>query len=1124
VSGGSRDHRTARFFVLRTPLLPFDTLLDWAAAGPDKSALLAHLRALVERPDVAEALALASADLGDALADRPSEKVLLALARYVTRMSSRSTPFGLFAGCSVGEIAEATNLELPPLADYARRTDIGLELMLRVSATLDAAARRRAPLIPTSTRYELAGQLRYVEECGLEHPLRAARMGRELRTALALAAGRLPAGELAEALARELGAPPAAAAQYVEQLVTNQILVSDVRPRPTADDPARDFADRLRAIGAPQAGAVDALADELRRIDAAPLGAARYEAVREQLERLVPGAAPDRALVATLRKPAPALALDRRIADGILDAADVLRRLFAPPEADALRVFQEKFRERYDTRFVPLLEALDDELGIGLPGFGPAAADDLPLLRDVPLREKREPATFAPLHAKLLEKLGSSRRDDCREMVLTDADVEAMALPDALPLPNSFAAFGVLTAGGTFVLHAITGPSGAQFLARFCHGDERLADCTREWLREEEQLAENAIFAEVVALPDRRDANLIARPAFTAYEIPFLATSSQPSDRQIEACDLFVGIRGGRLRLWSRSHGREVIARVTNAHNFRARGVSAYRFLGALQRHRLAGALTWDWGPLAAFPDLPRVRYRNVVLARARWTIARSELKALDAEGARRRGMPRFVLLDRLDQELLIDWENRVSIDAFLGAVRDDEVAVKELLPQPEAMAARGPEGRFANEIVIPFLRRRPQEAPKAIIPSYEAPSRVRSFAPGGGEWLYWKLYTGYSTADRLLVESIAPAMRRLQQEGRLGSWFFVRYSDPDHHLRVRVRGGHAGELLEQLGALFASLMEGGSLAKVQLDTYERELERYGGPGQIDRVEALFAVDSAAVVAALPYMQGDATLRWQTAAWGTDRLMDDLDVPAMHKAALLERLCGEFGGELDRGRATREALARKTREVRGRLDAIFDDAALRPWQSAYDDRSRVIASLALRADHEPPFDDGIIASLLHLHLNRVFRSNKREQERVLYDLLLRRERSRAARRARRHARLSNGRSNRCCCNASSCAPEAASIALPSRRTPRRRGRSVCGRSSAITPASARFPRVRTTCSAASVSGSSPASDLRMGSHARRLSSSASTMRSRADTTRCQAIDVNRSCSVPAFSRVANHCP
>jgi thiopeptide-type bacteriocin biosynthesis protein len=993
----SREHRHAGFFVLRTPLLPFDTLLEWAAAGPDEAALLAHLRAVAARPEIAEALSLASADLSVALQAKPSRKVLLALARYVARMASRSTPFGLLAGCSVGTMSSATNLELPPLAGYARHTDAGIELLLRISDALDDETRKRAPLIPTSTRYELAGQLRYVEERGAEHPLRAARSTRELRAALALAAQRLTARELAEALARELAAPVEAAERYVTQLVANQILIPDLRPRPTADDPARDLAARLEAIGAPQGAALQALMDELRRIDAAPIGTARYDVAGQRLSGLAEDATPNRTLTVTLRKPAAELALDQGTAGELLDAADVLRRLFAPPESDPLRVFREKFQARYEWRFVPLLEALDEELGIGLPGFGPPAADDLPLLRDVPLRRKPEPDLYAPLHRMLLEKAGTLLREGQRELLLTDADVEKMSVADPLPLPDSFAWMGCLAGDGTFVLHTVTGPSGAQFFGRFCHGDERLRQCVQEWLREEERLARDVLFAEVVALPDRRDANVVPRPAFTDYEIPFLATSSRPREQQIDACDLLLGIYDARLRLWSRTHDREVFARVTNAHNFRQRGVSAYRFLGALQRQRLAGALFWDWGPLSSFPDLPRVRYRNTVLARARWTVAPSEVKALGAEVARRRGMPRFVLLEHLDQELLIDWQNPVTVEAFLSVARSDDKAVlHELLPQPEAMPVYGPEGRFANEVVIPFLRRQPRAATTPW-PVVTAPARIRHSAPGSGEWLYWKLYTGYSTGDRLLVESIAPAMQRLTREGRMSSWFFVRYTDTDHHLRLRVRGGDPADLLKELGALFASLMEGGWLAKVQLDTYARELERYGGAGQIDRAETLFAADTAAVISALPYIQGHPTLRWQTAAWGTDRLVDDLGIRDEHKLALFAFLSHEFGKELDAPRDTREALARKTRETRRELDAIFDDPALRPWQPAYDERSRVIASLALHLDREPPFADGIATSILHLHLNRVFRSQKREQERVLYDLLARRERSRAVR-------------------------------------------------------------------------------------------------------------------------------
>src|SRR5207248_11171284 len=76
----SRDIRPSGFFALRTPLLPFDELLAWsdgleagsagddparleAAIAQDRTRLRHRLRLVVRRPEVREALFLASPDL-----------------------------------------------------------------------------------------------------------------------------------------------------------------------------------------------------------------------------------------------------------------------------------------------------------------------------------------------------------------------------------------------------------------------------------------------------------------------------------------------------------------------------------------------------------------------------------------------------------------------------------------------------------------------------------------------------------------------------------------------------------------------------------------------------------------------------------------------------------------------------------------------------------------------------------------------------------------------------------------------------------------------------------------------------------------------------------------------------
>src|SRR5580693_9384260 len=124
----------AGFFVLRTPLLPFDTL---AGLTGSRDAARAKLRAIVEHPAVREAVFLASpsleADIDRWLREPPGERTIKAersIVRYVCRMTGRATPFGLFSGCSIGriggELGEQTHLQLEPLDRDRRHTRLDM--------------------------------------------------------------------------------------------------------------------------------------------------------------------------------------------------------------------------------------------------------------------------------------------------------------------------------------------------------------------------------------------------------------------------------------------------------------------------------------------------------------------------------------------------------------------------------------------------------------------------------------------------------------------------------------------------------------------------------------------------------------------------------------------------------------------------------------------------------------------------------------------------------------------------------------------------------------------------------------------------------------------------------------
>src|SRR5262249_33208290 len=159
-----------------------------------------------------------------------------------------------------------------------------------------------------------------------------------------------------------------------------------------------------------------------------------------------------------------------------------------------------------------------------------------------------------------------------------------------------------------------------------------------------------------------------------------------------------------------------------------------------------------------------------------------------------------------------------------------------------EGLCAFGPDGRYAHEIVVPFVKSAPAER-KAEERTVSAPRPVRRSFPPGTEWAYVKLYTGSSTADRVLVEDVAPVAKEALDSGVTDRWFFIRYADPEWHVRLRFHGDPRrlrGELLPALERATEPLLADGRLWRVAHDTYEREVDRYGGAEAIELAESVF--------------------------------------------------------------------------------------------------------------------------------------------------------------------------------------------------------------------------------------------------------------------------------------------
>jgi thiopeptide-type bacteriocin biosynthesis protein len=1020
-------------FVFRTPLLPVTALLAWAQA-PDPQR---YLMELVTRPEIREAIYVASPSLSEAIdawlaAPAANQRVGPPVAKYVARMMGRATPFGLFSGVSVGKLGRETALRLVPRAEYRRRTRIDNDYLFVLVAALAEQPAVRANLTyrPSTSLYRVAGRWRYAE-ARLDGADRSYHLvSVEPTPYLDATLERAAAGARYDELVTPLVAGDITldeAREYIDQLLAAQVLVPDLGVYITGPEPIDGLLAQLRAAGLDEPWRVlDEVRSKIQAIDARGLGNApeSYQAIERALEPLPGRVTRSRLFQVDMVKPAAAT-LSTRVAADVASVIAQLGQIRAG--RGAMDEFKTAFRTRWEDRTVPLLEVLDEESGIGFEVSQVPGAEGAPLLAGLPLgagsSEPRVPWSRFEVH--MLRRLAPALASGAAEIVLDDTDIEAMKLPTAAVLPDAFSVMVRLASDELMVEGGTSGPSGARILGRFCHASPEIDEMIRAHHAAEEALRPDALFAEIVHLNEGRIGNILCRPVMREHEVVYLGISGAPRDKQITLDDLLVSVRGDRIVLTSRRLGKEVVPRLTTAHNYRLRSLGPYRFLCALATQDRDN-VGWSWGVLGSAPFLPRVRIGRVIVSRAEWNLAKRDIEPITnavraanktpskrpdvaaAVAALReaRALPRMFVVASADNELPIDLDNPLLVAAFADEVSGSEVVqLTELFPAPDRTVVGGPEGSFSNEIVLTFTRQPDKTAP-APLPVTPVPAIQRSFAPGS-EWLYAKIYCGSSTGDRVLRDLVGPVARAAIAAGDAREWFFIRYQDPDPHIRVRFRG-EPGRLcaavLPALERAYAQLAGDGSVHKLVLDTYVRETERYGGDHGIELVEQLFWRDSEAVLAIIELLDGDAgaVARWKLCVRGIDSMLEAIGLLPEQRAKICAEAKESIGRELNAGTLTWSKIGGKFTRDRADLEVMFDrdparDAAheYAPGFAILAERDAAIRELAVElrrreaAGALSPGLESFAWSLVHMHANRLLHASQRAQEMVLYDFVRR---------------------------------------------------------------------------------------------------------------------------------------
>ncbi|GAB1856825.1 hypothetical protein MHTCC0001_16610 [Flavobacteriaceae bacterium MHTCC 0001] len=651
-------------------------------------------------PIINEAIYLASPELhlqlkkwfeGKVTNLKKKEKLKEALLKYIIRLSTRCTPFGLFASCTTGHFSHKERIELDKFNAYKRLTRFDMTFIMKLSKILvkDEILKDQLKYFSNSSLYKVGGHYRYAEYFMIDgrrqYILQGIRCSKPIEQVIESTKNGKSILDLIKILVDD-EISKEEAKLFINNLIENQVLVSELDMTLTG----RDNLDQLITAVRTKSDVMhlnEMLCNFKKNLLEIDLKFGNSYSVYENLQKelkLIDNSVEAKHLFQTdLFATTQQNNLNNNVSQTVRKAMSLLNRMSLPYENKALTAFKRAFVDRYEDMEMPLNVVLDGEVGIGYNQR--TSANDVLLegLQFSPEPNYSRLVEWTNVDSILQKKLITALRKKEDTIYLDDDDFNDIAekwddLPDTMS-----SLIEIVTLGGKkyIVIDSIEGSSAANLLGRFGYGDDKLKNHLNEIVNVETKIKKDFVLAEIIHLPQERVGNILKRPVERQYEIPYLAKSVLPVDRQIKIEDIFVSVNNNRIFLRCSRLNKYIEPRLTNAHNFPNDALPIYHFLCDLQSQNIRPYLSFSWNSILQEQTyLPRVMYKDCILSKARWLIYTDNFRELFAKGINfdiiqdwrtKNGLPVCLELIEGDNTLLINFKNLDSVKMLFNTVKN---------------------------------------------------------------------------------------------------------------------------------------------------------------------------------------------------------------------------------------------------------------------------------------------------------------------------------------------------------------------------------------------------------------------------------------------------------------------
>ncbi|WP_185117550.1 lantibiotic dehydratase family protein [Chryseobacterium sp. PMSZPI] len=728
-----KEYSVSDQFIIRYPFFPFTYDSGW------------DLKDIYESEDFLHPLFIASPVLFDEfkkhkegkIKDQKSiDKINLSLYKYWSRIKSRSTPFGLFSGVSVGNIEHDNALVFSENSYSKIRMD--MKYLYNVFLFLKdlPEVKQKTLFYANDSVYSFYDKYRFIErkyaKDVIKYEISATDRSSVLKKILVLSKNGICYQEILNFLVSEGYEEDEGLYEYIDQIIESQVLVNELEPTLIGEDYLEKIITTLEKRGVDHA-----IVNQLKELKSELDTLNHREATIKtddilQIEKIVKNIEiPFESQYLTQidsSKQFQSSALSKEYTDELSEAVSFLSKIGAiKNENDDLKSFIHDYSEKYETEELPILHALDPEIGIGYPvGKNVGNEYSNSLIHNFQTHMKRagqEQRKWDQIQDVLMEKILKAKESQHHEITLSKEDfpfwdkLEPVNTPPVLH--SMFEVINDPSSNTLLHIHFVGAGSGANLMGRFSRLDQKMEAYIQDLIKIE-QANSNAELVELSHLSDSpRIGNISIRPKLTQYEITCLSNSNLDQQFVIPLSDIMISVKRDKIVLRSKKLKKEILPVLTTAHNYKNSSLDIYKFLCDLQHQNFLFK-----GFMVNFNlnlnHLPRIRYKNTVLRLASWQVKKTELSNLlekevndevkmenIKKWSQKRNIPQYILISEGDNEMFIDFHNSHSVNVFLSLLKkNNTLNLVEFLFNDKTAVVKDHLGNpYRNQIIIPLFK-----------------------------------------------------------------------------------------------------------------------------------------------------------------------------------------------------------------------------------------------------------------------------------------------------------------------------------------------------------------------------------------------------------------------------------